>query len=94
MALFIIHTSILTSGDHLIVIHPNYSSNLEVPKTIGCEITQIHLLFEDQWRLDFTALESAITPDAPSLRARTAYCSCECILKISTFVNGHFDFTD
>ncbi|MEO5581502.1 MAG: pyridoxal phosphate-dependent aminotransferase [Saprospiraceae bacterium] len=60
MALFIIHTSILTKEDHLIVIHPNYSSNLEVPKLIGCELTPIRLNIKHQWRIDFTLLETSI----------------------------------
>ncbi|MEP7322638.1 MAG: pyridoxal phosphate-dependent aminotransferase [Saprospiraceae bacterium] len=62
MALFIIHTSILTKEDHLIVVHPNYSSNLEVPKVIGCAITPIHLHIENEWKIDFLTLEKSIQP--------------------------------
>lgn len=63
MALFIIHTSMLTKADHLIVVHPNYSSNLEVPKVIGCEISPIHLDIKKQWRIDFAQLENSIQPN-------------------------------
>ncbi len=63
MALFIIHSTLLSKGDHMIVVHPNYSSNIEVPKAIGCEVTQIHLDFEHQWQLDMLDLEQAIQPN-------------------------------
>ncbi len=35
-ALFIINTALLTPQDHLIVVRPNYATNIEVPVTIGC----------------------------------------------------------
>jgi aspartate/methionine/tyrosine aminotransferase len=53
-ALFIIATSLLDKNDHLIVIRPNYASNIETPRAIGCGIDHIDLKFED----DFT-----ISPD-------------------------------
>jgi len=59
-ALFIINTSLLDAKDHLIVIRPNYSTNIEVPKTIGCEITYVDLKFDDQWRVNISAIENAI----------------------------------
>ncbi|HEV8511978.1 MAG TPA: aminotransferase class I/II-fold pyridoxal phosphate-dependent enzyme [Cyclobacteriaceae bacterium] len=59
-ALFIINTSLLEAKDHLIVIRPNYSTNIEVPKTIGCAITYIDLKFDDQWKVNISTLEKAI----------------------------------
>src|SRR6478609_2471385 len=59
-ALFIINTSLLDAKGHLIVIRPNYSTNIEVPKTIGCEITYVDLKFDDQWRVNISAIENAI----------------------------------
>ena len=37
-ALFIIATSLLDKKDHLIVLHPNYATNIETPRAIGCEM--------------------------------------------------------
>jgi aspartate/methionine/tyrosine aminotransferase len=59
-ALFIINTSLLDAKDHLIVVRPNYSTNIEVPKTIGCAISYIDLKFEDAWRVNISGIENAI----------------------------------
>jgi len=62
-ALFIISTSLLTPADHLIVVRPNYATNLETPRAIGCEITCIDLAFEDGFALDINAVRRAIQPN-------------------------------
>ncbi len=59
-ALFIINTSLLDAKDHLIIVRPNYATNIELPKTIGCEISYIDLKFEDGWRVNIQAIENAI----------------------------------
>jgi aspartate/methionine/tyrosine aminotransferase len=61
-ALFIITTALLGTGDHLVVVRPNYATNLETPKAIGCDITHIDLLFEEGFAIDFDKLAAAITP--------------------------------
>lgn len=75
-ALFILHTVLLEAGDHLIVEHPNYSTNLETPRTLGCELARWRLGFEQGFRpnpawLDGqlngrTRLVSLTTPHNPS----------------------------
>src|ERR1043165_4501962 len=35
-ALFIVSTSLLGPADHLVVVRPNYATNLETPRAIGC----------------------------------------------------------
>jgi len=62
-ALFIVATSLLKKGDHMIVIRPNYATNIETPKAIGCEITYLDLSFENQFRLDVKELEPLIRPE-------------------------------
>ena len=59
-ALFIINTSLLEPTDHLIVVKPNYSTNIEVPRTIGCAISYVDLKFEEEWRVNVQAVERAI----------------------------------
>ena len=40
-ALFFINTSLLGKGDHVIVMHPNYATNFETPRALGCEISYL-----------------------------------------------------
>lgn len=75
-ALFILHTAMLGPGDHLIVQHPNYSTNLETPRAIGCELTRWRLSFDQDFFADpdwldgqiraRTRLISLTTPHNPS----------------------------
>lgn len=62
-ALFIIATSLLKTGDHIVVIRPNYATNIETPRAIGCDISYIDLTFETGFRLDLTKIEAAVRPD-------------------------------
>lgn len=62
-ALFIIATAILGPGDHLVVIRPNYATNLETPRAIGCQISFVDLRFEDGYRIGLDALAAAIRPN-------------------------------
>jgi aspartate/methionine/tyrosine aminotransferase len=59
-ALFIINTALLNKEDHLVVIRPNYATNIEVPIAIGCAVTCIDLVFEKDWRIDIQAVEAAL----------------------------------
>ena len=61
-ALFIIATALLGPDDHLVVIRPNYATNLETPRAIGCATTHIELEFEDGFRIDLDRVAAAITP--------------------------------
>lgn len=62
-ALFIIATSLLEKESHLIVVRPNYATNIETPRAIGCEISLIDLRFESQFKLDLNDIEKAIKPN-------------------------------
>ncbi|AUH51657.1 aspartate aminotransferase [Chromobacterium sp. ATCC 53434] len=70
-ALFIIATSLLDKDSHLVVIRPNYATNIETPRAIGCEITYIDLKFDDGFRIDLGEVEKAIRPN-------TVYISVTC----------------
>lgn len=61
-ALFIISTALLDKGDHLVVVRPNYATNIETPRAIGCEISYHDLAFEDGFALDIERLAAQITP--------------------------------
>jgi aspartate/methionine/tyrosine aminotransferase len=61
-ALFMIHTALLGPDDHLVVVKPNYGTNLETPRALACEATHIALRFETDFRIDVAEVAAAITP--------------------------------
>jgi aspartate/methionine/tyrosine aminotransferase len=60
-ALFLLATTLLQADDHLVVIRPNYATNIETPRAIGSSITFVDLTFEDGWRIDPERLKAAVT---------------------------------
>ncbi|MFD1982232.1 pyridoxal phosphate-dependent aminotransferase [Mesorhizobium newzealandense] len=62
-ALFIISTSLLSASDHLVVIRPNYATNIETPRAIGCTISFVDLAFEDGFAIDVGQVAAAIQPN-------------------------------
>ena len=63
MALFIVSTTLLNPADHLVVIRPNYGTNLETPRALSCGMSIIDLKFEDNFEIDVEAIKSAIQPN-------------------------------
>jgi aspartate/methionine/tyrosine aminotransferase len=61
-ALFIIATSLLDKGDHLVVISPNYATNIETPRAIEADVSYLDLTFEDGFRIDLDKLMALVTP--------------------------------
>jgi aspartate/methionine/tyrosine aminotransferase len=61
-ALFILSTSFLEPGDHLVVMRSNYATNIETPRAIGADISFLELRFEEDFALDLDRLEQLITP--------------------------------
>lgn len=70
-ALFIAASSLLQPASHLVVVRPNYATNIETPKAIGCDISYVDLSFENGFKTDIDAIERAMRPD-------TAYISVTC----------------
>jgi aspartate/methionine/tyrosine aminotransferase len=62
-ALFIISTSLLSASDHLVVIRPNYATNIETPRAIGCAISFVDLAFADGFAIDVEAIKAVIQPN-------------------------------
>jgi aspartate/methionine/tyrosine aminotransferase len=61
-ALFIIATSLLDRGDELVVIRPNYATNIETPRAIEADVRYLDLTFEDGFRVDPEKLMALVTP--------------------------------
>ena len=70
-ALFIIATSLLSEADHLVVVRPNYATNIETPKAIGCGISYIDLSFDEGFAVDLAKVAAALRPN-------TRYISVTC----------------
>jgi aspartate/methionine/tyrosine aminotransferase len=66
-ALFIVATSLLEKGSHMIVAHPNYSTNVETPRAIGCEVDLLDLRFEEGFRVNMDRLEELVRPGETKL---------------------------
>lgn len=72
-ALFIIATTLLDKGDHLVVVRPNYATNIETPRAIGCAIDYVDLKFEDGFRLDVERVERLLRADTKLISVTTPH---------------------
>lgn len=72
-ALFIVGTSLLDKKDHLIVMRPNYATNIETPKAIGCEIDYVDLEFEKKFEPDISFIESLVKPNTKYISITTPH---------------------
>ena len=61
-ALFIVATSLLEKGSHVVVARPNYATNIETPRAIGADISYLDLRFERNFGFEVDELEQLITP--------------------------------
>lgn len=62
MALYILYTSLLSKEDEVLVLFPNYSSNVEIPNALGLNYKKIQVSFDRNWKIDWDELEKRITP--------------------------------
>jgi len=60
-ALFIVATSLLRPGDHIVVARPNYATNLETPRALGADISYLDLRFDDGWAVDADRIGALLT---------------------------------
>ena len=80
--LFIIATTLLEKDDELIVVRPNYATNIETPKAIGARIKYIDIHFEDDFALDIGKIKSLISQRTKYISVTyphnpTGACLCE-----------------
>ena len=61
-ALFIVATSILEPGDHVVVARPNYATNVETPRAIGADVSYLDLTYEESWQVDPARIAALMTP--------------------------------
>lgn len=59
-ALFIINTTLLKSGDRLVVEYPNYGTNLETPRALGAQVDLLPLTLEEGFRPSVEKIETEL----------------------------------
>lgn len=62
MSLFVVNATLLSPRDRILVVQPNYATNIEVPKSLEIGTDLYKLSFDEGYRLDLDRLESMITP--------------------------------
>jgi aspartate/methionine/tyrosine aminotransferase len=62
-ALFLVATTLLAPGDHLVVVRPNYATNLETPRAIGARVDHLDLDHDEGWRVDPARIASLLRPE-------------------------------
>lgn len=62
-ALFFVSMATLVKSDHIIVMRPNYATNIETPRLFECDISYYDLSFEQGYRFDVNRMEALIRPD-------------------------------
>lgn len=72
-ALFIIQTALLGKDDHLIVVRPNYATNIETPRAIGCDISFIDLKFENGYALNVDDVKAALRRNTKLISVTTPH---------------------
>jgi aspartate/methionine/tyrosine aminotransferase len=60
---FAIIAAVANPGDHVVIEHPNYTSMYDVPRSLGCDVSLLHLKFEEQFKPDIDELRDMITPN-------------------------------
>lgn len=73
MALFLVAVTLLGPDDHLVVVRPNYATNLETPYAIGCAITPIDLRHDEGFSLDVGRIAAAIRPETKLVSVTTPH---------------------
>lgn len=62
MALFLVAITLLGPDEHVVVVRPNYATNLETPWALRCDTSHIDVTMETGFRLDVTAVRRALRP--------------------------------
>ena len=62
-ALFYVALTLLEHGDHLIVMRPNYATNIATPNAIRCAVDYLDLQFAGGFRVDVDRLQRLLKPN-------------------------------
>lgn len=70
-ALFMVATALLTPKDTILVMTPNYATNIETPRSIGCKVVNLPVKIEDNFRLNIDLLRHLVELHRPKLISLT-----------------------
>ncbi len=62
-ALFIVAASLLQPDEEILVETPNYASNYEVPCSLGCNVKELPLTFEEGYSFDLNKFKQLMTSE-------------------------------
>ncbi|MEO8208619.1 MAG: pyridoxal phosphate-dependent aminotransferase [Chloroflexota bacterium] len=60
-ALFMVNTTCVRRGDHVVIARPNYATNVETPRAIGADVTYLDTTWGDGWLVTADAVSAAMT---------------------------------
>src|SRR3954469_456444 len=89
-ALFILHVVLLEKGDQILVEHPNYGTNLETPRAIGCALETLPLAFESAFQPDLDLLRRRVSPQTRLLSGTNTH-NPTGVLKPEATIRGRID---
>ncbi len=72
-ALFMIAVSQLNPGDHVIVVRPNYATNLVTPRVLRAELSTFDLSFDEGYALDPEKLAKLVRPNTKLISITTPH---------------------
>lgn len=73
MALFLVSACLLGPEEHLVVVRPNYATNLETPYALRADVTALDLRLEDGFWLDLDRVAAALRPDTRLVSVTTPH---------------------
>jgi len=62
-ALFIVNSSLLEANSSLLVMRPNYATNISTPRLLRCSMKYLDLKFEDRFELDLDEVAASLTSE-------------------------------
>lgn len=83
-SLFIVSATILQNKDHLVVLRPNYATNIETPRAINCEISYIDLSIENKFSFSADDVISKIKPNTKLISLTTPHNPTGVVFNFST----------
>jgi aspartate/methionine/tyrosine aminotransferase len=93
-ALFIVAISLLDAGDHIVVVRPNYATNIETPRALKCAIDYLDLGFDHGFALDLDRLRALVRPNTKLISVTTPHnptgvaLSAEALKQLVTIAEG------
>lgn len=84
MALFVAAACLLGPEAHLVVVAPNYATNLETPFALGAPATHLALRIEEGFALDLDRVAAAMRPDTRLVSITTPHNPSGAELELAT----------